>query len=965
MTEASSSSTMISSPGADPQTQDNVAAVSEQQEQQSIPKRDDDNEELDDKNPAAMSKDDNSDNNNNNDKKPAILQEHAGIKIRYYAIRKCDSLKAPAIFLSWDDCQFYVQETENDIETPQYEEFETLQGANNYILSTSTMENSIRMTSATSLHRTSKPSTPPLAASTITTKKRSALSASLDDDSATSDDPSSNSKKKAPTLALEASRASLPDLSITAIPTAPSAIAAPASFIPYYAMPPATPMMWGAYHPNNYFHPNYFNPAVPTPQGTTHQQKKKETPTTNIAQAASSLPASTNPAVHVANTPQETQQQTKKKAPTLIAQVASLPESASDPKKKKAPTTSTAQAVSLPASTTPPAAVARTFFPYATTPTAAVPYKYTYPDTNYFNPAVHVPKYPTNQKQFQEYATCWSIMVHLLQTYKDKHGHCDVPWKNKNNPGLMVDLEMEPLGSWVKKTRQHIKKFQTDPSTTFLTREHVQQLLDMGFVVDVKRKRIRPSKKRKVAASSGEGADINEGNEGVVTTTVASLGTQKRTQAFEDTFEEMFIKLQEYKAIYGHCNVQTQSKRLADFIPLGRWVYRMRAKIKRFEDPCHTKAVWHLTQTHIQRLTDIGFHKTSTKRKGTPVTTIQEEGKEFEEFLELLQTTIKTNTAIKDVLNLQYWIGKQRVEYEKFNEGQPSRMTAERLVRLAGAGFTFKAKQKMLWEDRATQWRDHKAQNAGADPKRNSLDGLGKWCTDQRVKYHKFQKGEPSNLTEEKIQKLTEWGFHWEYKLKRATNPEPVRPWNYRLGQLKEFKEEHGHCLVPQHFPALGNWVHTQRMDYRKFVKGQKTAMSKERLHQLNEIGFRFYTGKGGGKRMSTSSEASVGHQRLTHNTGTPKAAAKQKQPLEEASESSDDDDDHDDDDDDEAFEVQERTQTHHHHQQQQHNRVNTPQQVQVVAQNQNLLANNRQQQQQQQQQHTFSPWDRYNLGRH
>ena len=192
-------------------------------------------------------------------------------------------------------------------------------------------------------------------------------------------------------------------------------------------------------------------------------------------------------------------------------------------------------------------------------------------------------------------------------------------------------------------------------------------------------------------------------------------------------------------------------------------------------------------------------------------------------------------------------------------------------------------------------------------------------------------------MTQEKIQKLTEWGFNWEYKLKRAENPEQVRPWKYRFGQLVEFKEEHGHCLVPQHFPALGNWVHTQRMDYRKFVKGNKTAMSKERLHQLNEIGFVFYTGKGGGKRTSESV-----FQRLNpnHNQNhTPKAKHK---PSEEESESSDDDE--------EAFEVQERTTQAHHHHQQQHRVVNPQQQAA-----QNLLVR----------QHTFSPWDRYNLGRH
>jgi hypothetical protein len=41
-------------------------------------------------------------------KKPAKPQHE------YFAIRKCDSLKAPAIFFAWEDCEFYVEEAEND-----------------------------------------------------------------------------------------------------------------------------------------------------------------------------------------------------------------------------------------------------------------------------------------------------------------------------------------------------------------------------------------------------------------------------------------------------------------------------------------------------------------------------------------------------------------------------------------------------------------------------------------------------------------------------------------------------------------------------------------------------------------------------------------------------------------------------------------------------------------------------------
>ena len=62
--------------------------------------------------------------------------------------------------------------------------------------------------------------------------------------------------------------------------------------------------------------------------------------------------------------------------------------------------------------------------------------------------------------------------------------------------------------------------------------------------------------------------------------------------------------------------------------------------------------------------------------------------------------------------------------------------------------------------------------------------------------------------------------------------------WNDRLFELKDFKEENGHCLVPQRYQQLGKWVHNQRQQYSLFKKGEDSAMTQERIAKLNEIGF-------------------------------------------------------------------------------------------------------------------------------
>jgi hypothetical protein len=50
----------------------------------------------------------------------------------YHAVRKCDSLKAPAIFFGWEDCNFYVDNDENE-GVVDWESFEQLFDAVKYL----------------------------------------------------------------------------------------------------------------------------------------------------------------------------------------------------------------------------------------------------------------------------------------------------------------------------------------------------------------------------------------------------------------------------------------------------------------------------------------------------------------------------------------------------------------------------------------------------------------------------------------------------------------------------------------------------------------------------------------------------------------------------------------------------------------------------------------------------------------
>lgn len=62
-----------------------------------------------------------------------------------------------------------------------------------------------------------------------------------------------------------------------------------------------------------------------------------------------------------------------------------------------------------------------------------------------------------------------------------------------------------------------------------------------------------------------------------------------------------------------------------------------------------------------------------------------------------------------------------------------------------------------------------------------------------------------------------------------------------RLEELQKYKNEYGTCHVPKRYinnPTLGNWVNKQRQMYRKFLEGEQSSMTRERLEILNKIGF-------------------------------------------------------------------------------------------------------------------------------
>ena len=71
-----------------------------------------------------------------------------------------------------------------------------------------------------------------------------------------------------------------------------------------------------------------------------------------------------------------------------------------------------------------------------------------------------------------------------------------------------------------------------------------------------------------------------------------------------------------------------------------------------------------------------------------------------------------------------------------------------------------------------------------------------------------------------------------------GARPQRTVDWEHRLQMLVEFKNKHGHCMVPQSHPQLGAWVKWQREKYALFENGKVSYFTPEKIASLNKLGF-------------------------------------------------------------------------------------------------------------------------------
>jgi hypothetical protein len=429
------------------------------------------------------------------------------------------------------------------------------------------------------------------------------------------------------------------------------------------------------------------------------------------------------------------------------------------------------------------------------------------------------------------------------------------------------------LGTWVETQRVQWKKLPRSEAeqgevvtpNKRLNDERLRRLESVGFAWSAKN--IRKSKPASPAIMPAPKARKS------ASATDASARAEARQRSNDAAWNEMFNRLVEYEAKHGDCLVP---KKYTEDPKLASWVEMQRNLNNREKMASWVEAKHNLNKRGCKAkpTTEPGFYEVALQAASIPPSI---EGKTPEEWAEEMANAENDaipseNAALQaaaadvdhqvaacmevdnEVSTVSFEESKQAAEEAPDATGMPAngkRLSQERRDKLDALGFVWSLRSKRVddhWDDMYRQLLEYKEKHGDClVPSRFELNfKLGKWVETQRYEYTKMhraadQKGpskeeEPDSgtsllsnprLTEERRHRLEAIGFEWKvkHKMKRYYD----RQWDTMFEKLLKFKEETGSCLVPKRYPPdfkLGTWVHTQRIQYRKYLAG--TSSSKE-----------------------------------------------------------------------------------------------------------------------------------------
>lgn len=290
---------------------------------------------------------------------------------------------------------------------------------------------------------------------------------------------------------------------------------------------------------------------------------------------------------------------------------------------------------------------------------------------------------------------------------------------------------------------------------------------------------------------------------------------------------------------------------------LHKWSARMKSQLQKISDG---KEATDLTMEQVNQLKRIPFFANSYEepRDISQETSGKRDSKWDEMYLKMKEYKEQHGDCLISTSNyadpLVKWVTAQRRYYRTLKEkGKSAHLDARKLQLLHEIGFVFRQKGSYkTFDERMVELMEFQAQHGHLRVPTNK-SGLGAFVATCRDQFRMSRQGKKCSMNEEKFSRLKAIGFEFQVG-KSPIRTYPRHTWQERFQQLQAYKQEFGDTMVPQSFSGynnLGQWVKTQRENYRTMRRGKKSPMTSEMALRLSELGFKWEIANGKRKRGS------------------------------------------------------------------------------------------------------------------
>eukprot|EP00574_Skeletonema_japonicum_P003827 CAMPEP_0201722396 /NCGR_PEP_ID=MMETSP0593-20130828/6793_1 /ASSEMBLY_ACC=CAM_ASM_000672 /TAXON_ID=267983 /ORGANISM="Skeletonema japonicum, Strain CCMP2506" /LENGTH=692 /DNA_ID=CAMNT_0048213349 /DNA_START=38 /DNA_END=2116 /DNA_ORIENTATION=- len=458
----------------------------------------------------------------------------------------------------------------------------------------------------------------------------------------------------------------------------------------------------------------------------------------------------------------------------------------------------------------------------------------------------------------------WNARLAQLKQFHAHSGHFRVPVTEKrgmkrpraSTANEVLDAETVKLGKWVKRQR---RQYTTDQ----LSSDRIAALTEIGFDFKPgnasKEERLEvqlgllDSLRKRRELSNAQVADLNyiydewrrRGDEDKVAKPIRAKKDAEAQNKFNVRWMEKFEELKQFQASHGHTRVPQLPKSKGDESSANT-ILRALAKWVDYQRQCYWK-----------------------KKKGLKAALTDDriallEGISFE-----WRIRVKVPIPGEDLLGGMAALGGEAAVVEARAVANPTDVPqVDNNSTVATFAFVFAAPpprdeesenlHDWKWNCRYQELVRYRQQFGTTRVVYSSkiqaqaqyfveLSTLSKWVDMQRSLFQKRKKGEKNGLSKTRIKRLEDIDFDFMSTSGKAVD---FRGWNAKLQRLKEYKARFGHTRVPARkkrdpndpnydpeLLSLAKWVEHQRGMYWKRARGEKNALSDERIAALEAIG--------------------------------------------------------------------------------------------------------------------------------